>query len=221
MGLFLTDMDEDGDIDLVSTGFIAGDRVDLGRVAWHDLHLVPAPTAAPTVSPGPTGAPSFLPTATPSFIPTTFGNNRTFTPTAAPTPAPSPSPTEKFVRDRKAWHEKYRIHILAGFGCVLGILIFAFLRGYCCKPLLRYTEPWWLPKYEYLQREWGRSVWRRRICIFCPKRCKGAILDPLEPADGVEIKPGGYFPVRVVTETQRPEFKFRVRQTGTREITLY
>ena len=70
-------------------------------------------------------------------------------------------------------------------------------------------------------KRWKKSRTRRFLCFCCPLCCRGEEdEDPLNPSDGVELKPG-YIPVRVVHDAPRSKkHKIRFVKTGTRELTL-
>merc|ERR1719248_456895 len=95
--IFVGDVDDDGDLDLVAV-----DRASLSNaeatdsatdtVTWYDMHLVPFPTASPTITFKPTDAPLPLPTPRPTALPTPVDplrptHARTLVPTCLPTQA--------------------------------------------------------------------------------------------------------------------------------------
>ena len=222
------DVDGDGDLDLVAV-----DRASLSNaeaadsatdtVTWYDMHLVPFPTASPTITFKPTDAPLPLPTPRPTALPTPVDplrptHARTLVPTCLPTQATlPPTPFDFYKHFLKRYREQLAIAALA---VVAAFAIRAFVLA--IKPCVLRIEPYYMPAITAAHKEWLKSDVRKFLCYCCPECCRGRPPeDPLNPRDGVKLAGDYEIPVRVVYDEPRGRGKIELIHTGTREITFF
>ena len=114
-------------------------------VTWYDMHLVPFPTASPTITFKPTDAPLPLPTPRPTALPTPVDplrptHARTLVPTCLPTQATlPPTPFDFYKHFLKRYREQLAIAALA---VVAAFAIRAFVLA--IKPCVLRIEPYYL-----------------------------------------------------------------------------